>query len=181
MFTKHVMDSRLKGPLITSIYTLVLTSMLSLGLLSLIVYIYLVSNSGPFFMMVFFVMLVAFLRQYFEWSAVWGMGTVISVLEEKEDDVALVISAYLSSGNRGSGIVLMIGCVLWRLCLRLVAMFIAWKFGGSKMLISVVQSSLICLANIIKWLFFVVYYVNCKNRRLEKQVSVEVSHGVLSV
>ncbi|TKY63249.1 hypothetical protein E2542_SST13118 [Spatholobus suberectus] len=179
MFFKHVMDSKLKGPLITSIYTLLLTSILSVGLLSLLMYVYVV-NDSPIFMLLFLVMFVALLRQYLEWGAVWEMGTVISILEEKEGDVALVIAAYLSRGNRGTGILLMIGYLLWRLGLRIVCLFVAMDDGGSKMLILVVQISLVGLANIMKWVSVVVYYVDCKTRKLEKEVSVEGGQGVLS-
>ncbi|KAK7339436.1 hypothetical protein VNO77_20101 [Canavalia gladiata] len=180
MFTKHVIDSRLKGPLITSIYTLLLTSMLSIGLFSLLLYIYFV-NRFPLFMMLFSLMFVALFGKYLEWSAVWDTGIVISILEEKEGDVALVIAANLSKGNRSSGILFVIGSLLWRQSLRLVCLFIAWNTGGSKMLISVLQIILFFLANIIKWVFFVVYYVDCKKRRSEKEVSIEGGQGVLSV
>lgn len=171
MLIKHLMDSRLKGPLITSIYTLVLTSILSLGLLSLSVYIYILVRVGSLLVVVFLVMFVALLRLYLEWGAVWEMGTVISILEDKEGDVALVVASCLSRENRGNGILLMIACLIWRLGLRMVCLFIAMDGGGSKILILVVQISLVALANIIKWVSFVVYYVDCKQRRLEKDVS----------
>ena len=179
MFTQHLMDSRLKGPLITSIYAMLLASGSSVGLFSLMLYIYMVGSSS-LFMMLFLAMFVALLRQYLEWLAVWDMGTVISVLEEKEGDVALVISASLSRGNRGSGILLMIGFLLWRLSLRLVCLFVAWNGGGSKILMLVVQVVLAGLANVFKWVCFVVYYVDCKRRRSKKELSVETGEGILS-
>ncbi|KAK7395684.1 hypothetical protein VNO78_16249 [Psophocarpus tetragonolobus] len=168
MFIEHVMDSRLKGPLITSIYTLLLTSILSVGLLSLLIYTFVMTASSfPLLVIVFLVMFVGLLRQYLEWGAVWELGTVVSILEEKEGDVALVIAAYLSRGNRGIGILLMICCVLWRLGLRILCLFVAMDGGVSKMLIIVIQVCLVGLANIIKWVSFVVYYVDCKKLILE--------------
>ncbi|KAL2320108.1 hypothetical protein Fmac_029077 [Flemingia macrophylla] len=169
MFTKHFMESRLKGPLITSFYTLLLTSIVSVGLLSLLVYIYVLVNVRFMLMTFFMAMFVALSRLYLEWGAVWEMGTVISILEDKEGDVALVVAAYFSRGNRGTGILLMACCHVWRLGLRIVCLFIAVDVvGGSKILILVVQVCLVGLANIVKWVCFVVYYVDCRKKRLEK-------------
>ncbi|KAL4307312.1 hypothetical protein HN51_041654 [Arachis hypogaea] len=181
MFTKHVMDARLKGPLITSIYAMLFASVSLLGLFSLLLYVYVMGATSPLFMIIFLIMFVAMLGKYLEWLAVWDMGVVISILEEKEGDVAIVISSYLSGDNRRTGIFLMAGFVLWRVILRVMYVFLALNGGGSKIWVLVVHVVLFGFTNVFKWVCFVVYYVDCKKIRSKKEVSLVRGDGVLSV
>ncbi|KAK4282441.1 hypothetical protein QN277_013819 [Acacia crassicarpa] len=173
MFIKHVMDTRIKGPLVTSIFVVLLTSLLSTGLISIALYAY-ITYYYPLFMMLFVTMFVALLVQHVKWSAVWNMGTLISILEYKEGNEALLVSAYISRGNRLSGSLLMLVYVVWRLCLRLGYYFMAWNSRTSRVWISIVYVSLVCVANGLKWVAFVVYFKECRKWSSVTQVSQSV-------
>ncbi|KAL3723175.1 hypothetical protein ACJRO7_035365 [Eucalyptus globulus] len=94
---------------------------------------------------------VALFKKYTEWSAIWNVGFVISILEEKHGDIALGVAAYLSRGSRRKGFALMLA--------GLVA--------------TIMQVSLVCLGNVVKWSVFMVYYCDCKKRFLEKKIDVK--------
>lgn len=169
MFIKHLMDSRFKEPLITSVCVVLLTSLLSMGLLSIAVYAFIIKDY-PLFVVIFVVMFVAVFIQYVKWSATWNLGTVISILEGKEGDEALLVSAYISRGNRRSGSLLILVCMVWRLCLRVVYLFMTFNGIGSKLFITIVHVSLICVGNLLKWVAFVVYFNDCRRASSEKLV-----------
>ncbi|MED6113295.1 hypothetical protein PIB30_069486 [Stylosanthes scabra] len=57
MFTKHLMDARLKGPLITSIYTMLFASVSSMGLCSLFLYVYVMGAIFTCFMIIIFLIM----------------------------------------------------------------------------------------------------------------------------
>ncbi|RVW50840.1 hypothetical protein CK203_101829 [Vitis vinifera] len=133
-------EIRFKGPLITSIYTFILASFVFLALLIKSV----------------------------EWSAIWNMSIVISVLEEKHGDVALVLSSYHSRGSRQFGSLFMLVFFVWSFALRGSCLYMGWSGGGNGIRITSAYVSLVCLGNTMKWLVFVVYLHNCKNQRLER-------------
>lgn len=175
MLSRLVKETRLKGPLITSIYVLLLASLTSVGLVSLVAYVYIASFDG-FVLMLFLVVFIALLTKYIEWCVVWNMGIVISVLEEKHGDVALVISAHLSRSTRHYGHLLMFVFFAWRLALRLSNLYVGWDTGGSGVVITAVHISFVCLANVLNWLIIVVYFFYCKRQSLEKKIEVEAEH-----
>ncbi|KAI9078064.1 hypothetical protein K1719_039989 [Acacia pycnantha] len=161
MFISHVMDTRIKGPLVTSIFVVLLTSLLSTGLISIALHAY-ITYYYPLFTMLFVTMFLALLVQRVKWSAIWNMGTLISILEDKEGNEALLVSAYISRGNRLSGSLLMVVYVAWRLCLRLGYYFMGWNSRTSRVWITIVYVSLVCVTNGLKWVAFVVYFKECR-------------------
>ena len=68
-------------------------------------------TSGAVQIRVFFGLLsIAWLAKHMEWNAIWNMGVVISVLEEKQG-----VSAYVCRGCRHRGLFLMLMFFVWRL------------------------------------------------------------------
>ena len=96
----------LKGPLMTSVYAFVLTSLTLIGILSLSTHFF--TGTIFVFMVVVRLVIIAFLVKYLEWSAIWNMGMVISILEKKHGDVAISVSVYINRGSRKCGFVLML-------------------------------------------------------------------------
>ncbi|XP_048230889.1 uncharacterized protein LOC8280542 isoform X3 [Ricinus communis] len=90
--------------------------------------------------------LKALLTKYIEWSAIWDMGVVISILEEKQGDVAIIVSSYLSRGWERKG-------------------------EGTNAMGTTVHIGLVCLLNVLKWVIFVVYFYDCKKQSSQKQSS----------
>lgn len=163
----------LKGPLITSIYALLMSSLSLLGLVSLVTQFYMISRA--ILITIFFGLLlsIAWLPKHMEWNAIWNMGVVMSVLEEKQGVIALGVSAYVSRGCRRRGLFLMLIFFVWRLALRLSCLYVGWSEGGSGIVVTAVQVSLVCFGNVLKWVAFMVYFYDCKKRFLEKKVDVE--------
>lgn len=164
MFLRHVKETRFKGPLITSICSLSLALLVSLGLLSFATYMYLTSTS-VLFMLLFGVLFMALFGKFMEWSAIWNMGIVISILEEKQGDVALLVSSYLSRCNRAGGFFLMFGFFAWRFALRFSCLYEGWNNGGSSLVVTAAHINLVCMSNVLKWLSILVYFYDCKKQR----------------
>ncbi|XP_022751894.1 uncharacterized protein LOC111300530 isoform X1 [Durio zibethinus] len=172
MFFIPVKESRFKGPLITSICSLSLAFLILIGLLSFATYIY-ITSADVLFMLLFVVIFIALLGKYMEWSAIWNMGIVISVLEEKQGDVALLISSYLSRCNRPCGFFLMLVFFIWRFALRFSCLYVGWNNGGSSLVITVVHISLVSLLNLLKWMSILVYFYDCKKQSAYQHTDVE--------
>ncbi|EEF44902.1 hypothetical protein RCOM_0851370 [Ricinus communis] len=117
--------------------------------------------------------LKALLTKYIEWSAIWDMGVVISILEEKQGDVAIIVSSYLSRGSRRCGFFLMLMFFGMRLALRLSCLYAGWerKGEGTNAMGTTVHIGLVCLLNVLKWVIFVVYFYDCKKQSSQKQSS----------
>ncbi|XVF58101.1 hypothetical protein PTKIN_Ptkin07bG0035600 [Pterospermum kingtungense] len=176
MFVRPVKETRLKGPLITSICSLSLALLISLGLLSFATYIYFTSPN-VLFMLLFVVLFIVLLGKYMEWSAIWNMGIVISVLEEKQGDVALLVSSYLSRCNRACGFFLMLGFFASRFALRISCLYEGWNNGGSSLVVTAVHISLVCLLNVLKWVSILVYFYDCKKQSLRASVHTDVEEA----
>ncbi|XVF16455.1 hypothetical protein REPUB_Repub10bG0032100 [Reevesia pubescens] len=172
MLCRPVMETRFKGPIITSICSLSLAFLVFLGQLSFATYIY-ITSADVLFMLLFAVLFIALLAKYIEWSAIWNMGIVISVLEEKQGDVALLVSSYLSRSNRACGFFLMFGFFAWRFALRYSCLYEGWDNGGSSLMVTAVHISLVCLANLLKWLAIMVYFYDCKKQSSYHNTDVE--------
>ncbi|KAK9271663.1 hypothetical protein L1049_002026 [Liquidambar formosana] len=172
MLYRPIKEATFGGPLITSLYALLLASLTLLGLVSLATQFY-TSSKNILFMVVFGVLFIALLTKYLEWTAIWNMGLVISILEGKHGDVALGVSAYLSRGSRRRGLFLVLVFFVWRLALRVSCLYVGWHEGGSGIVVTATQVCLVCLENVIKWVVFMIYFYDCKKRFLEKKVDVE--------
>ena len=167
MFKKLIKETRFKGPLITSIQVLLLDSLILIGLVSFGPYIYI--TMSYFFMVVFSIVFIALFTKYLEWSSVWNLGIVISILEEKQyGDVALVISSSLSRESRIVGLVVVLLFSAWRVVLRLWCFYVGWNIGTSRVAITTVEVGFVTMANVLKWVIFVVYFYDCKKQRSEK-------------
>ena len=172
MWNRAIKGVSLKGPFITSIYALLMSSLSFLGLVSLATNFYMTSRAIPF--TVFFGLLcIVWLAKHMEWNAIWNMGVVLSVLEEKQGVIALGVSAYISRGCRRSGLFLMLIFFVWRLALRLSCLYVGWSEGGSGIGVTAAHVSLVCVGNVLKWVAFMVYFYDCKKRFLEKKIDVE--------
>ncbi|KAK3413255.1 hypothetical protein EUGRSUZ_I01826 [Eucalyptus grandis] len=164
-----------RGPLVTSMYSLLLSC------LTLLVIVSFASGNlcglfSPFGLGRFAsaLVLATSFTKYLEWSVIWNVGIVISILEEKQGDTALAVAAYLSRGSRRKGVALMLVFFICRLALRLSCLYIARHGRGSGLVAStVVQVCLMCLGNVVKWSVFTVYYCDCKQRFLKKKTDVE--------
>lgn len=159
-----------KGTLITSICALLLTSLTLIGLLTLSINFY--ASTLVFFNIIYGLLIIVFLAKSMEWTAIWNMGLVISILEEnKHGDVALGVSAYLSRGSRKRGLVLQFMFSGWSFGLRILCILFGWRNGGSKNVIEVIAAQVCvnCLWNVMKWVAFVIYFYDCKKRFLEKK------------
>ena len=167
MLCRPIKETRFKGPLITSIYTFVVASFVFLGLISLAEVIFMFSMEVFFVMTIFVVLFIALLIKSVEWSILWNMSIVISVLEEKHGDVALVLSSYHSRGSRKFGYFFMLILFVLSYALRGSCLYMGWSEGGNGIGITSLYVGLVCLGNIFKWLVFVVYFYNCKNHRQE--------------
>ena len=172
MWDRAIKGVSLKGPFITSIYALLLSSLQLVGLVSLATNFYVISRAS-LFTVYFGLLCIAWLAKHMEWNAIWNMGVALSVLEEKQGVIALGISAYISRGCRRRGLFLMLIFFVWRLALRLSCLYVGWSEGGSGIGVTAAHVSLVCFGNVLKWVAFMVYFYDCKKRFLEKKVDVE--------
>ncbi|KAL5723670.1 hypothetical protein ACHQM5_007042 [Ranunculus cassubicifolius] len=166
-------ETRFVGPLITSLYVLFLNSFVLFGL------IWAVTNSffSPFGNLVMFMYGVGSIGltvKWVEWTAVWNVSTIFSVLDGKHWLDAFRASGYISRGNRTRGFQLMLLFFVWRIFLRLLCHYVVGHETWSGLVLS---SFLSCVGNVMKWVVCTVYFYDCKNRAFEKKVDTE--EGVL--
>lgn len=172
MFQNSIDLSTMKGTFVTSLYTLVLSNCL------LIAFPWIVSNcfglaSTFWCYMIFgticFVAIGKLLIVYLEWSAIWDMSIVISVLEGIYGIGALRVSYYFSSGNHKRGLVLMLVFFVFGGFLRLVCVYFECYKGGSGIFL---QIGVLTVVNTLKWVACVVYFNDCKERKMEKKAFI---------
>jgi hypothetical protein len=191
MIHKLYCGARVRGTFITSFYVLFSSTCTLIGLLCLVTTCFLLRLvlSGPNYPVIFkdySVLNVVFygaafvvlLTKYLEWSAMWNMSIVISVLEGIYGDEAFALSDYYSKGSERRGLLLMLVFFVWGLSLRLSCLYLGCYEGGRGM---VVQTGLFCLGNVLKWVVCMVYFYDCKKRILEKKVDEEVGRDVKDV
>ncbi|MFQ6647763.1 hypothetical protein Gotur_020876 [Gossypium turneri] len=174
MICRSINETRFKGPLITSICSLSLAALVLLGLISFATSIYILASLAVFFMVIFMVPFIALLVKYLEWSAIWNMGIVVSILEDnKQGDVALLLSSYLSRCNRGGGFFLMLGFFVWRFGLRFAFLYRTWYNGDSSIGETTLHISLVCLGNLVKWVALMLYFYDFKKQTSSRISDVE--------
>ncbi|KAK6252577.1 hypothetical protein QUC31_014297 [Theobroma cacao] len=184
-----VQKTRLKGPFITSIYVLLLSTCILLGLVGVVTNCYILSkgfvidyyyyssnnNFVDSLITIFHITIfIALLMKYSEWSAGWNMALVISVLEETYGIEAFELATYFSRGSTRRGLLLMLVFVAWEIVFRLPCLFGRWSERLGAIVFTSVFTSLICVGNLMKWVVCVVYFFDCKKRILEKKVDEEV-------
>ncbi|KAL4378719.1 hypothetical protein GQ457_02G020150 [Hibiscus cannabinus] len=176
MICRSLNETRFKAPLITSLCSLSLASLIHLGLLSFATYIYMTAAAaGIFFVSIFVVLFLALLAKYVEWSGIWNVGIVISILEDnRQGDVALLVSSYLTRCNRRGGFMLMLGFLAWRFGLRFAFLYHRWNYGNSSIVgITAVHIGLVCLGNLLKWVALMLYFYDCRKQSSYQITDVE--------
>ncbi|XP_057494174.1 uncharacterized protein LOC130779522 [Actinidia eriantha] len=107
---------------------------------------------------------IGLLTKYLEWSALWNMSIVLSVLEEVCGIEAYSISDYFSRESNGNGLLLMLVFFLWGFVLRSLCLY----FGCYKRVAGlIVPVCLLWIGNLIKWVTCLIYFYDCKERSLE--------------
>ncbi|XP_057749573.1 uncharacterized protein LOC130968365 [Arachis stenosperma] len=118
--------------------------------------------------------LTKLLMVYLEWSAIWNMSIVISVMDGIHGAGALRVSFFLSSGNQKRGLYLMLVFFALGVCFRVPCIFLGCYKGGSGIF---VQVGLFFLVNTLKWVSCMIYFSDCKERKLEKKIIDDVEVG----
>ncbi|KAK9117086.1 hypothetical protein Sjap_016033 [Stephania japonica] len=116
--------------------------------------------------------------KWMDWSAVWNMGIVFSVLEGKHGLEAFWAALYYSRGSRTRGLCLMLVFFVWRTVLRLFCVYVG---GYEKWTGLVITSGLSCIGNVFKWVVCMVFFYDCKSRILEKKMDREGSEKTSNV
>lgn len=165
------------GPLLTSLYVLFLNCFILSGLVWAVtntILVLAIMNSvfpiGGFFIVtngaIFFFLAV----KWIEWSAVWNMAVVFSVLDGRHKLAALGASGHFNQGSRKCGLQLMLLFFLWKIILRLPCYYMG---GQEKWIGLVAMSFLSCVGNVMKWVVCTVYFFDCKKRTMEKKVDAD--------
>ncbi|KAM7252396.1 hypothetical protein ACFE04_024279 [Oxalis oulophora] len=158
---------KFKGPFITSLYVLFLSTATLIGLFYILDVVITLTHMAAF---------VTLMVKYLEWSVGWNMSIVISVLNEDSGLDAFDRSAYYSKGSdKRQGSILMLVFFIWGFALRLPCMFAGCSCETIAGIgFTAVYSGLICIGTVLKWVVFLVYYFDCKKRVLEKKFDEEV-------
>ena len=174
MFQESIDMSIMKGTFITSLYMLALSTGLLLAAAWTVSNCYTFNRYFGcylFFAVIGFVALAKLLMVYLEWSAIWNMSIVISVLDGILGAGALRVSCFFSSGNQKRGFHLMLVFFVLGLCLRLSCVSLGCYKGGYGIF---VQIGLLSVVNTLKWVSCMIYFCDCKEKKMEKKVDVEL-------
>lgn len=161
--------ARLRGSLATSLYALLFASLTLLGLVALSTNMFLMPKSSLIFGTIF----VFLLAKYIEWSAIWNMGMVISILDKNQGYIAIGVAAYLSRGSRKLGFSLMLVFFALKVAFGLPCFYALWNGGSCGDLGNVVSVGLKCVGDIVMWVVLMVYFYDCKRQFLEKKIDLE--------
>ncbi|CAI0455388.1 unnamed protein product [Linum tenue] len=170
----------LRGPYITSIYNLAMVWLTLAGVVSFVVQMVSFPVNGLLSQMVFGLVASALVVKYLEWSAIWNVGLVVSILEEKHGYIGIGVAGYISRGCRGRGFLLMVVFLVWRVFLRMVFGYYGYlnkESGSMVVLIAVGEGGLVWFGEVVNWVVCTVYYYDCKRRFLEKKVDSEKQGG----
>ncbi|XP_022150095.1 uncharacterized protein LOC111018355 [Momordica charantia] len=171
----------LKGPLTTSLFAVLMASLTLLGMVALSTYMFFVPEGISFmsidisiFTLIFGSMFVVLLAKYIEWSAVWNMGIVISILDKNQGYIAIEVAGFLSRGSRKLGFSLMLFFFVLKVVIGMPCLYSLWNEGKScGVLGNVVTLSLNCVGNVVMWVVLMVYFYDCKREFLEKKIDLE--------
>lgn len=171
--------SRLRASFVTSIYVLFLTTTHQLGLLWIVLNYHVFLKDISFYVLLAVICSIAFakvLRIYLEGSAIWNTSLVISVLEGIYGVDALAVSAYFSKGNHRRGFFLMLIFFAWGHLVRLSCYHIGGYEQGNAIFVQVGLSCMV--VNPLKWVVCMIYFHDCKERKLEKKTDEESGKDV---
>ncbi|KAB2624699.1 hypothetical protein D8674_016359 [Pyrus ussuriensis x Pyrus communis] len=171
---KPTIRAGLRGTVVTSIWVLFFSTCTLLGSTWLAsIYYVILRNLGGKYNMYFGVFYraacMALLAKYLEWSTIWNMAIVISVLEDKHGANALMLSASLirsSERRQHQGLVISLVFSVFGLGLRASCLFFACCGRRNGV---VAHAGVFCIVNVMKWVVFVVYFNNCKRQSLGRK------------
>lgn len=166
---RKLLAARLRGTMATSLYVLLIASLTLLGLVALSTNMFLMPKSSFIFGTIF----VILLAKYIEWSAIWNMGIVISILDKNHGYIAIGVAAYLSRGSRKLGFSLMLVFFALKVAFALPCLYALWNEGSCGALGNVVSVSFKCVGDIVMWVVLMVYFYDCKREFLEKKIDLE--------
>ncbi|TKY60261.1 hypothetical protein E2542_SST17357 [Spatholobus suberectus] len=175
MFKISIDISIMKGTFITSLYMLFWSTCILIALpwtISNCYFFFRDFGYYIFFAVICFLALSKLLMWYLEWSAIWNMSFVISVLEGIYGIGALRVSYFFSRGNQMRGLLLMLVFFVLGLCLRLSCVSLGCYKGGYGIF---VQIGFLIVVNTLKWVSCTIYFYDCKERKMEKKVDMESS------
>ncbi|CAJ2636491.1 unnamed protein product [Trifolium pratense] len=173
MFEKPIHSSNLRGSFLTFIYVVFLTTTHQLGLLWIVInYLCLKDLSYVIFGMIFS-MFAKVLKMYLEWSSMWNMSLVMSILEGINGIDALPLSVNFSKGCHRKGLFLMLIFFAWGQFLRFSCYYIGGYEQGNG---TYLQVGLFCMVIPLKWVVFMIYFNDCKERHLVKKIDEELGN-----
>lgn len=180
MIDKPLDSSKLKGSFLTFIYVVFLTTTHQLGLLWIVIncHFYLKDLSFVVFALICSMLFAKLLKMYLEWSSMWNMSLVISILEGIYGIDALVLSVNFSRGCQRKGLFVMLIFFAWGQFLRFFCYYVGGYEQGNGIFI---QVGLFCMVIPLKWVVFMIYFHDCKERYLEKKIDEELGKDVRGV
>ncbi|XP_058747617.1 uncharacterized protein LOC131620522 [Vicia villosa] len=177
MFEKPIDSTKLRGSFLTFVYVVFLTTTHQLGLLWIVInyHIWLKDFSFVVFPVICSLLFAKLLLMYLEWSSMWNMSIVISILEGIYGIEALAHSINFSRACHRKGLFLMLIFFAWGQLLRFSCYYIGgYKQGNG----TFIQVGLVCMVIPLKWVVFMIYFNDCKERYLEKKMDVESGKDV---
>ncbi|XP_004509837.1 uncharacterized protein [Cicer arietinum] len=178
MFQKPFEPSKLRGSFLTFIYVLFLTTTHQLGLLWIVInyHFFLKGLSYVLFGVICSMLFAKVLKMYLEWSSMWNMSFVISILEGIYGIDALALSVNFSKGCHEKGLFLMLIFFAWEHFLRLSCYLIGGYYEQGNGIF--IQVGLMCIVIPLKWVVFMIYFNDCKEKQLEKKMDEELGKDV---
>ncbi|KAL5063186.1 hypothetical protein RYX36_024923 [Vicia faba] len=177
MFHKPLDSSKLRGSFHTFIYVVFLTATHQVGLLGIVINYFLFSKHLSFvvFTVICSLLFVMVLKMYLEWISTWNMSLVVSVLEGIYGIDSLVLSVNFSRGCHRNGLFIMLIFFAWGHFLRFSCYYIGGYEQGYG---TFIQVGLFCMVIPFKWVVFMIYFHDCKDRYLVKKTDEELGKDV---
>uniref|UniRef100_A0A803LJ62 Uncharacterized protein n=1 Tax=Chenopodium quinoa TaxID=63459 RepID=A0A803LJ62_CHEQI len=111
------------------------------------------------------------LYKYLEWSALWNMSMVISVMGEQTGIAAFGMSNYYGKHCKKIGFQLMPGFFVFGHVLRLLCLYArSYDENLADLWITCIVIVLVLVGNLVKWVAFLLYYYYCKQQIMGKKV-----------
>ncbi|XWS63643.1 hypothetical protein CRYUN_Cryun06bG0118600 [Craigia yunnanensis] len=167
MVQRLLNKARCKGILVTSAYVYFVSTCFLLGSTWLVTNYYIIVRKffyNVFTAALFRIASIALLVKYLEWTAIWNTSIVISTLEGVYGADALGLSAYFCRGSQTRGFLLMLVFFMWDVGLRLACFYSGCNEKGWR---TILQVSLICMGNVMKWEVCVIYFYHRKKWTVE--------------
>lgn len=192
-------NNNLKGPLITSLWVMLFSTSTLLGLIWAIADRYIVTFGFDYYLYYGYrpyryydsgiqvdlclnILLLVFhalfflvlLYKYLDWSSLWNMGMVVSVLDGISGLDALQMSAYYRKHCKRTGFQLMLMFFIYSVVVRLPFLLARMcNYEGVRVVATAIVLVLVCFGSLVKWAAIVLYYYDCKAQMLLKKVDDE--------